>query len=78
LVKHDLLGFSKTFGKIRKHAERFFNIEKWHFQQQRDWDWPKHKSKFAGYFSWLFANKENTKLDYREIVPPELLNKTDE
>ncbi len=78
LVNHDLLGFSKTFGKIRKHSERFFGIEKWHFSQKRDWDWPKHKSKFAGYFSWLFGAEDELKPDYREIIPPELLEKTDE
>lgn len=78
LVAHDLLGFSKNFGKIRKHAERFFGIEEWYFEQQRDWDLAKHQSKFAEYFSWLFSDKDNSKLDYREIIPQELLEKTDE
>ena len=78
LVNHDLLGFSKTFGKIRKHSERLFGVEKWHFSQKRDWDWPKHKSKFAGYFSWLFGTEDKLKPDYRETIPPELLEKTDE
>ena len=78
LINRDLLGFSKTFGKIRQHAERFFGIEKWYFEQQRGWDWPKHQSKFAGFLSWLFNGKKEVKPDYRETIPPELLEKTDE
>lgn len=71
LADHDLLGFSKTFGKIRKHSERFFGIDKWHFEQKKDWDWPEHKSKFAGYFSWLFGGekRKTEELDYREKMP---------
>ncbi len=61
LVDHNLLGFSKNFGKIRRHAERFAEIDKWHFSKKRDWDWPEDKSKLVGFFKWIFniKNEEN-------------------
>jgi hypothetical protein len=61
LVDHNLLGFSKNFGKIRRHAERFAEIDKWHFSKKQDWDWPEDESKFTGFFKWLFnlENEEN-------------------
>ncbi len=61
LVDHNLLGFSKNFGKIRRHAERFSEIDKWHFSKKRDWDWPEDESKFTGFFKWIFniENEEN-------------------
>lgn len=55
LVDRDLLGFSGTFGKIRTHAERFYNVHEWHFYQKRDWDWDRDASKFFGFFHWLFS-----------------------
>ncbi len=60
LVNHNLLGFSKNFGKVRRHAERFAEIQQWHFFKKRDWDWPEDQSKFMGFFRWLF-NFENEK-----------------
>ncbi len=54
LVDHNLLGFSKNFGKIREHAERFAEIHQWHFSKERAWDWPEDESKFIGFFRWLF------------------------
>lgn len=58
LVDHNLLGFSKNFGKIRRHAERFAEIDKWHFSKERSWDWPEDQSKFMGFFKWII-NKKN-------------------
>ncbi len=54
LVDHDLLGFSKNFGKIRRHAERFAEVHQWHFSKKRAWDWPEDQSKFIGFFRWIF------------------------
>lgn len=54
LVDHNLLGFSKNFGKIRSHSERFKEIQKWHYFKKRDWDWPREKSKFTGFFRWMW------------------------
>jgi peptide/nickel transport system substrate-binding protein len=60
LVDHNLLGFSQNFGKIRQHAERFAEIQQWHFLKKRGWDWPEDESKFLGFFRWIF-NIEDAK-----------------
>ncbi len=57
LVDHNLLGFSKNFGKIRRHAERFEEIDKWHFSKERAWDWPENESKTLGFFKWIVNGK---------------------
>lgn len=72
-VENSLLGFSENFGKIRKHSERFFGIEKWYFEQKKDWDLPKNKSKISEYLSWLFNKKKQPELDYREKMPDEII-----
>lgn len=61
LVDHDLLGFSKNFGKIRRHSERFEEVQQWHYFKKRDWDWPREKLKIAGFFEWIinFQNEKN-------------------
>ncbi len=68
LVNKNLLGFSKTFGKIRQHAERFSGINNWYFEEKKVWNLPENKSKIFAYFSWLFSDKKE-EIDYREQVP---------
>lgn len=58
LVDHNLLGFSKNFGKIRRHAERFSEINKWHFMKKRAWDWPEDESKTTGFLKWIINGKD--------------------
>ena len=58
LVDHKLLGFSKNFGKIRKHAERFAEINKWHFMKKRAWNWPEDESKIIGFLKWIINEKD--------------------
>lgn len=61
LVDHNLLGFSKNFGKIRRHAERFAEANKWHFTKERAWDWPEDESKIMGFFSWIINSNDDEK-----------------
>jgi ABC-type transport system substrate-binding protein len=70
LTSHELLGFSENFGKIRSHSDRFLNIEDWYFFEKRDWDWPENKSKFTGFFQWLFG-LEKTETPYEKTLTPD-------
>jgi peptide/nickel transport system substrate-binding protein len=57
LSSQDLQGFSENFGKIRSHSDRFLGIENWYFNEKRDWDWEAGRSKFIGFFRWLFGQE---------------------
>ena len=58
LTNQKLSGFSETFGKVRRHADRFADVYKWYFFQQRDWDWDEEKSKTLGFIRWIFGIEE--------------------
>ncbi len=54
-VSSELQGFSDTFGKIRSHAQRLSNIEKWYFYEKLTWDWDEENSKILGFIKWIFG-----------------------
>jgi peptide/nickel transport system substrate-binding protein len=68
LVDKDLYGFTETFGKIRRKADRFFGVETWYFFQEKTWNIPPGKSKFWLYVQWVFGqDPENQRI--KEISP---------
>lgn len=52
-VSKSLHGFAETFGNIRSHADRFSGLQKWNFDEKRDWDWPEGESKVLGFLKWI-------------------------
>ena len=57
LISPTLKGFDATWGQLRHLSDRFSSIEKWHFFEKRDWDWPESRSKLFGFVSWLLSGK---------------------
>ncbi len=55
LVKKSLHNFAPNFGKIRSHADRFYGINSWYFNEKRAWDWSDSDSKIWGFLEWLFS-----------------------
>lgn len=52
LVSDELFGFEASFGKFWSLSQRFSGIEKWHFAQEKDWDWNSSQSKLWGFIKW--------------------------
>lgn len=59
LVSPELKGFDDTWGRVRHLADRFSDIEKWHFFEKRDWVWPADKSKLLSFINWLLSGKQS-------------------
>lgn len=53
-MSKNLFNFKESFGKIRNNADRFWNINNWHFFKKNIWNWSSHKSKLIGFLKWFF------------------------
>lgn len=63
LRHQDLKGFDESFGQIRKYADRFFDVERWYFEEQLDWDVQKigpNQLKILSFIEWLLTSDPDT------------------
>ncbi|MDH3324530.1 MAG: ABC transporter substrate-binding protein [Candidatus Peregrinibacteria bacterium] len=74
-VSSSLFGFSESFGKLRTHSDRFYNVENWYFYKKRAFDL-EGKSKIAEFFKWIFKTDEEKVLQEEPVakIETETLN----
>jgi len=68
-VSKNLFGFSKTFGTVREHSDRFHGAENWFFEQERAFDFAEDQSKIWEFIKFIFG-ADNDKVE-AEIVDSE-------
>lgn len=58
LVSKDLKGFTQSFGKIRKYADRFAGVSNWYFFEEKAWDLD-GKGKIGTFLRWMFGGEKD-------------------
>jgi len=55
LVSPELRGFEESFGKLRRHSDRFYGVQDWYFKEKRVWNLREGSFKFWEFLKFVFT-----------------------